>query len=61
MSTLHLEKKDCRNFIAKSRHLRLGTRGAGVLCDYFKRLQAINNDFYFAIDCDDDYRLRNVF
>jgi len=24
-------------------------------------LQAINNDFYFAIDCDDDYRLRNVF
>jgi hypothetical protein len=59
----HLEfgEKDCRNFIAKSRHLRLGTGGAGALCDYFKRMQAINNNFYFAIDFDDDCRLRNVF
>jgi hypothetical protein len=59
----HLEfgEKDCRNFIAKSRHLRLGTGGTGALCDYFKRMQAINNNFYFAIDFDDDCRLRNVF
>ncbi|XP_062155261.1 protein FAR1-RELATED SEQUENCE 5-like [Alnus glutinosa] len=59
----HLEfgEKDCRNFIAKSRHLRLGTGGAGALCDYFKRMQAINNNLYFAIDFDDDCRYEMSF
>jgi hypothetical protein len=54
-------EKDCRNFIAKSRRLRLGTGGAEALCGYFKRMQAINDSFYFAMDFDDDCRLKNVF
>lgn len=58
---LSFGEKDCRNFITKSRHIRLGTRVAGAFCDYFKMMQVINNDFYFAIDFDDGCRLRNVF
>ena len=61
MRILHLEKKKCRNFIAKERYLQLGTRRAGALHDYFIRMQSINDDFYFAMDFDDDGRLKNVF
>jgi hypothetical protein len=32
---LAFEEKDCRNFIAKERHLWLGTGGAGTLHYYF--------------------------
>ncbi|XP_035550982.1 protein FAR1-RELATED SEQUENCE 5-like [Juglans regia] len=31
-------KKDCRNYIDKARHLRLGAGGAGALRDYFCRM-----------------------
>jgi hypothetical protein len=54
-------EKECRNFIAKERYLQLGTRGVGALRDYFIRMQSINDGFYFAMDFDDDARLKNVF
>jgi hypothetical protein len=54
-------EKECRNFIAKERYLQLGTGGAGALRDYFIRMQSINDGFYFAMDFDDDGRLKNVF
>jgi hypothetical protein len=54
-------ERDCRNFIAKARHLRLGTGGAEALRDYFTRMQATNDGFYFVMDLDDECRLRNVF
>ncbi|XP_059461860.1 protein FAR1-RELATED SEQUENCE 5-like [Corylus avellana] len=54
-------EKDCRNFIAKARELRLGKEGGQVLCDYFRRMQDMNDDFYYVMDMDDNARLRNVF
>jgi hypothetical protein len=58
---LTFSEKDCRNFIAKERYLRLGTGGTEVLRNYFIRIQAINDSFYFAMDFDDNCRLKNVF
>jgi len=54
-------ERECRNYIANSSRLRLGTRGAAALRDYFNRMRKVNDDFYFDIDVDDECRLRNVF
>jgi hypothetical protein len=54
-------EKDYRNFIAKELYLQLSTGGVRVLHDYFIRIQAINDGFYFAINFNDDGRLKNVF
>ncbi|XP_041009341.1 protein FAR-RED IMPAIRED RESPONSE 1-like [Juglans microcarpa x Juglans regia] len=54
-------EKDCRNYIDKARHLRLGADGAGALRDYFMRMQYKNNGFFALMDLDDDGRLKNVF
>ncbi|TXG61651.1 hypothetical protein EZV62_013014 [Acer yangbiense] len=35
-------EKDCRNYIDKARHLRLGAGGAGALREYFLRMQYKN-------------------
>ncbi|XP_059439636.1 protein FAR1-RELATED SEQUENCE 6-like [Corylus avellana] len=58
---LSFMERDCRNFINKARHLRLGKGGAGVLYDYFTRMREMNDGFYAVMDLDDDSRLRNVF
>ncbi|XP_042959478.1 protein FAR1-RELATED SEQUENCE 5-like [Carya illinoinensis] len=47
-------EKDCRNYIDKIRHLRLGAGGAGALRDYFLRMQYKNNGFFALMDLDDD-------
>ncbi|XP_042950283.1 protein FAR-RED IMPAIRED RESPONSE 1-like [Carya illinoinensis] len=54
-------KKDCRNYIDKAKHLRLGAGGAGALQDYFARMQYKNPKFFALMDLDDDGRLKNVF
>ncbi|XP_035541487.1 protein FAR1-RELATED SEQUENCE 5-like [Juglans regia] len=54
-------EKDCRNYIDKARHLRLGKGGAEALREYFCRMQYKNPGFFALIDLDDDGRLRNVF
>ncbi|XP_041016304.1 protein FAR-RED IMPAIRED RESPONSE 1-like [Juglans microcarpa x Juglans regia] len=54
-------ENDCRNYIDKARHLRLGTGGAGALRDYFLRMQYKNPGFFYMIDIDDEGRLKNVF
>ncbi|XP_062172023.1 protein FAR-RED IMPAIRED RESPONSE 1-like [Alnus glutinosa] len=54
-------EKECRNYIAKSRRLCLGTGGAAALRDYFDRMRKVNDDFYFDMDVDDECRLKNVF
>ncbi|XP_042956269.1 protein FAR-RED IMPAIRED RESPONSE 1-like [Carya illinoinensis] len=54
-------EKDCRNYIDKARHLRLGAGGAGALRDYFMRMQFKNNGFFALMDLDDDGRLKNIF
>ncbi|KAF5458474.1 hypothetical protein F2P56_022501 [Juglans regia] len=54
-------EKDCRNYIDKARHLRLGKGGAGALQEYFCRMQYKNPGFFALMDLDDKGRLRNVF
>ncbi|XP_042974103.1 protein FAR1-RELATED SEQUENCE 5-like [Carya illinoinensis] len=58
---LPFNEKDCRNYIDKARHLRLGKGGAGALREYFARMQYKNDGFFSLMDMDDDGRLRNVF
>ncbi|KAK1583373.1 hypothetical protein Q3G72_023138 [Acer saccharum] len=47
-------EKDCRNYIDKARHLRLGAGGAGALQEYFLRMQYKNPGFFALMDLDDD-------
>ncbi|KAF5448059.1 hypothetical protein F2P56_033563 [Juglans regia] len=54
-------ENDCRNYIDKARHLRLGAGGAGALRDYFLRMQFKNLGFFYMMDIDDEGRLKNVF
>ncbi|XP_042992153.1 protein FAR1-RELATED SEQUENCE 5-like [Carya illinoinensis] len=54
-------ENDCRNYIDKARHLRLGAGGAGALQEYFLRMQYKNPGFFASMDLDDDERLKNVF
>nr|XP_043625847.1 protein FAR1-RELATED SEQUENCE 6-like [Erigeron canadensis] len=58
---LHFGERDCRNFIAKVRLLRLGIGDAEALRNYFVRMQRQSPIFYYVIDIDDEGRLRNVF
>ncbi|XP_042979976.1 protein FAR1-RELATED SEQUENCE 4-like [Carya illinoinensis] len=58
---LEFQEKDCRNFIDKSRHLRLGKRGGEALRVYFQKMRQKNDGFVYDIDVDDEGRLRNVF
>ncbi|KAF5441779.1 hypothetical protein F2P56_037010 [Juglans regia] len=47
-------EKDCRNYIDKARHLRLGKGGAEALREYFCKMQYKNPGFFALIDLDDD-------
>ncbi|KAF5445047.1 hypothetical protein F2P56_034130 [Juglans regia] len=58
---LEFQEKDCRNYIDKARHLRLGKGGGETLSNYFKRMRKMNDGFISVIDVDDELRLRNVF
>ncbi|KAK1561951.1 hypothetical protein Q3G72_003731 [Acer saccharum] len=58
---LQFLEKDCRNYIDKARHLRLGAGGSGALREYFLRMQYKNSGFFALMDLDDDRRLKNVF
>ncbi|CAL9007765.1 unnamed protein product [Prunus brigantina] len=54
-------EKDCRNYIENVRRLRLGEGDATAIQTYFLNMQAQNSNFFYAIDLDQDGRLRNVF
>ncbi|KAG6627606.1 hypothetical protein CIPAW_15G141000 [Carya illinoinensis] len=59
---LPFNEKNCRNYIDKARHLRLGKGGTRAIRKYFARMQYKNYGFFFLlIDMDGDGRLRNVF
>ncbi|XP_022844850.1 protein FAR1-RELATED SEQUENCE 5-like [Olea europaea var. sylvestris] len=54
-------EKDCRNYIEQVRRLRLGEGDATALQSYFSQMQARCSGFYFAMDLDDESRLKNEF
>nr|GEU53244.1 hypothetical protein [Tanacetum cinerariifolium] len=58
---LPFSERECRNYIANVRQLRIGTGDAEALREYFVRMQRRNKIFFYAMDIDDDGRLQNVF
>ncbi|GKE10701.1 hypothetical protein Tco_1414252 [Tanacetum coccineum] len=54
-------ERDCRNYIAKVRQLRLGAGDAEALRDYFVKMQRRSPNFFYDIKIDDDGRLQHVF
>ncbi|XP_041000645.1 protein FAR1-RELATED SEQUENCE 5-like [Juglans microcarpa x Juglans regia] len=54
-------EKDCRNYIDKARHLRLGKGGAQALFEYFRRMQYKNDGFFSLMELDDNDILKSVF
>ncbi|XP_039146884.1 protein FAR-RED IMPAIRED RESPONSE 1-like [Dioscorea cayenensis subsp. rotundata] len=54
-------ERDCRNYIAKARQIRLGVGDAEALGIYFSRMQRRHSNFFYLVDMDDNGRLRNVF
>ncbi|XP_057440812.1 protein FAR1-RELATED SEQUENCE 5-like [Lotus japonicus] len=54
-------ERDIRNFVRQERK-RLGKDGDGkALREYFSRMQQLNSNFFYEIDLDDDFHVRNVF
>ncbi|XP_052197225.1 protein FAR1-RELATED SEQUENCE 5-like [Diospyros lotus] len=54
-------EKDCRNYIDQVRRLRLGEGDAVAIQAYFSKMQAFCPGFYFSVDLDEEYLLKNVF
>ncbi|GKE01208.1 protein FAR1-related sequence 6, partial [Tanacetum coccineum] len=52
-------ERDCRNYIAKVRQLRLGAGDAETLRDYFVKMQRRSPNFFYDIKIDDDGRLQH--
>ncbi|KAG7955922.1 hypothetical protein I3843_11G098500 [Carya illinoinensis] len=52
---------DCRKFIDKVEHLRLGKGGGKALTDYFDRMRKMNDGFVSDMDMNDEIRVKNVF
>ncbi|XP_050875006.1 protein FAR-RED IMPAIRED RESPONSE 1 [Lathyrus oleraceus] len=54
-------EKDVRNYINKERRA-IGKEGDGkALISYFCKMREQNTDFFYDIDLDDDFHVRNVF
>ncbi|KAG6642748.1 hypothetical protein CIPAW_09G162400 [Carya illinoinensis] len=47
-------EKDCRNYIDKTRHLRLSAGGVGAVLKYLLRMQFKNHGFFYMMDIDDN-------
>ncbi|GLU03927.1 hypothetical protein SLE2022_210980 [Rubroshorea leprosula] len=49
------------NQLDKGRHLAVDEGDAQIMLEYFKRIKKENPDFFFAIDLNEEQRLRNLF
>ena len=54
-------EKNARNFLEKTRRLKLGRGDAEAVRDFFVKMQSDNPNFVSVMDLDDESRLRNVF
>ncbi|GMP67967.1 hypothetical protein CsSME_00027751 [Camellia sinensis var. sinensis] len=59
--SLTFDERDARNYINKARRLRLGEGDAESLQSYFMRMQAHSEKFFYVIDVDEEFRIRNLF
>ncbi|XP_028078143.1 protein FAR-RED IMPAIRED RESPONSE 1-like [Camellia sinensis] len=58
---LTFDEQDARNHIQSMKRLRLGVGDAESVALYFHRMQQQNSNFYYAIDLNEDGRMRNLF
>ncbi|XP_028087490.1 protein FAR1-RELATED SEQUENCE 8-like [Camellia sinensis] len=58
---LTFDEQDARNHIQSMRRMRLGVGDTKSVALYFHRMQQQNSNFYYAIDLDEDGRMRNLF
>ncbi|XP_042448102.1 protein FAR1-RELATED SEQUENCE 6-like [Zingiber officinale] len=54
-------EKDLTTSADKARQFWLGIRDAEAIFDYFIRMKAKNASFFYAIDVDEESRIRNIF
>ncbi|XP_058763604.1 protein FAR-RED IMPAIRED RESPONSE 1-like [Vicia villosa] len=54
-------EKDIRNHVDKDRRLYLESGDANAMLECFMLMQEENSRFFYAVDLDDDGRLKNVF
>lgn len=54
-------EKDLRNHFDKERRLELAAGDASAMLNLFIHMQEENPNFFYAMDLDEDKRLRNVF
>ncbi|XP_028093652.1 protein FAR-RED IMPAIRED RESPONSE 1-like [Camellia sinensis] len=59
--SLTFDERDARNYINKARRLRLGEGDAESLQSYFIRMQAHSEKFFYVINVDEEFRIRNLF
>ncbi|GMP95312.1 hypothetical protein CsSME_00044402 [Camellia sinensis var. sinensis] len=59
--SLTFDERDARNYIDRTRRLRLKEGDSDALQKYFMRMQAQNSSFYSMIDVDTDFCIRNLF
>lgn len=57
----HFWKRNVGILLKKQEDLRLGVGDAQALHDYFIRMQSRNSKFLYAVDLDDDARIKNFF
>lgn len=53
--------RDCRNFVDRTRRLKLGNGGVDYINRMFLRMQQQNTNSFHWFDTNEDQRLTNVF
>ncbi|XP_028087109.1 protein FAR1-RELATED SEQUENCE 8-like [Camellia sinensis] len=59
--SLTFDERDARNYIERARRLRFGEGDAKSFQSYFMRMQAHSERFFYVIDVDEEFRIRNLF
>ncbi|XP_028057520.1 protein FAR1-RELATED SEQUENCE 2-like [Camellia sinensis] len=59
--SLTFDERDARNYINRARRLRLGEGDVESLQSYFMWMQAHSEKFFYVIDVDEEFRIRNLF
>ncbi|CAL9748872.1 unnamed protein product [Musa acuminata subsp. burmannicoides] len=53
-------EKDCKNSVEKASKFWLGVGDAEAIFDYFIRMKSKNSSFFYAMDVDEESRIKNV-
>ncbi|XP_028054482.1 protein FAR1-RELATED SEQUENCE 6-like [Camellia sinensis] len=59
--SLTFDERDARNYIERARKLRLGEGDVESLQNYFMKMQTHSERFFYIIDVNEEFHIRNVF